>query len=107
MEVLEFELCLYDSSCFHSRPQHILCFNDNVPEIVLKLKSHLLSGSVVGGRDSVKGVEVILGAVVQLVLPRPVFCLYLYLYSISICNCNRILVFVSTVWCSRYLRKQA
>ena len=29
MEVLEFELCLYDSCCFHSRPQNILCFGDH------------------------------------------------------------------------------
>ena len=57
----------------------------NIFKSLPKCQSHmlicyLLSGSVVGGRDSVEGVEVILGAVVQLVLPRPVFCLYLNLY---------------------------
>ena len=57
----------------------------------------LLSGSVVGGGDSVECIEVILGAVVQLVLPRPgiVFAFVL------------VIVYASFSWYHRYLRKQA
>ena len=123
MEVLEFELCLYDSCCFHSRPQNILCFGDHGQKLshffsLRSFETHmdwhhlqyyihikhtssnfcdLLSGSVVGGGDSVECIEVILGAVVQLVLPRPgiVFAFVL------------VIVYASFSWYHRYLRKQA
>ena len=48
------------------------------PLLINWLKCHLLSWSIVGGGDSVEGVEVIRGAVVQLVLTWPVLSLYLY-----------------------------
>ena len=58
---------LYNINTF----QNILKKSDALHAQILRFD--LLSGSVVGGGDSVEGIEVILGAVVQLVLPRPVF----------------------------------